>query len=476
MAEKQKIDSAEVARILPLEEGSYLDVKGVAIGPAKLSRSISAFANTSGGELFIGISEEVTAEGKVRSWEGFKDIEAANPIFQILEKMNPIGGHYSATFLTADDNPGLVLHLVIFKTKDILKSTEGIPYVRRNAQNLPIENKDGLRRLELDKGITSFEDNTVNTKLSDITNSATALEFILNVVPSAEPDAWLMKQNLIDGEKPTAAGVLLFSDEPQTALPKRSAIKLYRYQTKADEGTRESLAFDPLTIEGCAYDQIRDAVAKTKEIIEGISKRTEKGLEKVEYPDETLHEIITNAVLHRDYSIASDVHVRIYDNRIEVESPGRLPGHVTKENILKEQSARNPKIVRIINKFPNPPNKDVGEGLNTAFDAMKKRRLQAPEVEERDNSVVVHIRYAPLASPHDVVMAYLANHEEITNRIVRDLTGIGSENVVKQVFLDLAKMDKLERVPLKKGSASAWRKFTGYWKDRLDELAQDDGE
>jgi len=65
----------------------------------------------------------------------------------------------------------------------------------------------------------------------------------------------------------------------------------------------------------------------------------------VTYPHETLHEIITNAVLHRDYSIPVDVHVRIYDDRIEVESPGRLPGHVTKQNILDEQSARNPKIV-----------------------------------------------------------------------------------------------------------------------------------
>ena len=202
-------------------------------------------------------------------------------------------------------------------------------------------------------------------------------------------------------------------------------------------------------------------MAKTKEIIEGISKLGEKGLEKISYPDETLHEIITNAVLHRDYSIASDVHVRVYDNRIEIESPGRLPGHVTRDNILNEQSARNPKIVRLINKFPDPPNKDVGEGLNTAFEAMKKLRLKPPEIDERENSVVVHIRHAPLASPHDVVMAYLENHDEITNRIVRELTGIGSENVVKQVFLDLNARKLVERVPGKLGSASAWRKWTG---------------
>ena len=77
-----------------------------------------------------------------------KDVEAANAIFQVLEKMNPIGGHYRATFMSADGFVGSVLHLVIFKTKDILRSTDGIPYVRRGAQNLPVEEtKDGLKRL-----------------------------------------------------------------------------------------------------------------------------------------------------------------------------------------------------------------------------------------------------------------------------------------------------------------------------------------
>jgi ATP-dependent DNA helicase RecG len=99
--------------------------------------------------------------------------------------------------------------------------------------------------------------------------------------------------------------------------------------------------------------------------------------------------------------------------------------------------------VRLINKFPDPPNKDVGEGLNTAFEAMRKLKLKPPEVEERENSVVVHIRHAPLASTHDVIMGYLRNHSEIRNSIVIDLTGIGSENVGKQAFLDLGRGDDL---------------------------------
>jgi len=478
MADKKQIEGKEADSLLQLEEGSYLDVKHCDITPAKLSRSISAFCNTSGGELFVGIGERTVAGNKTRFWEGFADMEAANPIFQVLEKQMPMGSHYQATFLACEKQPGLVLHLIIFKTAGIVQSSDGTPYVRRNAQNLPVEDADAVRRLELDKGIVSFEDNTFDVDPKLITNSEVTISFILNVVPLAEPDEWLAKQLLVASGKPTVAGLLLFSDEPQAALPKRSAIKLYRYQTKAEEGSRDTLVFDPITIEGCAYNLINAAVSEAKKIVEGTSKLGEGGLEKISYPHETLHEIITNAVLHRDYSIASDVHVRIYDNRIEIESPGRLPGHVTTENILREQSARNPKVVRLINKFPDPPNKDVGEGLNTAFEAMRKLRLKPPEIEERENSVVVHIRHTPLASPHDVVMNYVKAHDEITNRIVRDLTGIGSENVVKRVLLDLNARKMLERVPGKKGSASAWRSYTGYWEEHAEEappVEEDEG-
>ncbi|WP_128945177.1 ATP-binding protein [Bradyrhizobium zhanjiangense] len=201
-----------------------------------------------------------------------------------------------------------------------------------------------------------------------------------------------------------------------------------------------------------------------------------KGLESVIYPDETLHEIVTNAVLHRDYSIQADIQIRIYDNRIEVESPGRLPGHVTTANMLREQSARNPKIVRLINKFPNPPNKDVGEGLNTAFEAMKRLRLKEPEVEERDNSVVVYISHSPLASPEETVVEYLKTHEQITNRIGRDLTGIRSENSMKDVFLRLKKRKLIEPVPGKKGNLAAWQNYTGasVGVDDEDEAGQGD--
>jgi ATP-dependent DNA helicase RecG len=457
--DKRDVTRSEADRILQIEESHYIDLKAVEADPAGVSEAVSAFSNTAGGELFIGIDEKTAGGKKVRSWRGFKDVEAANDRIATIERMSPLGNHYRAEFLTCTGEVGNILHLTIFKSKDILTASNGNVYVRRGAAKQSVKGDEALHRLKLDKGIVSFEDETLNVDLKSITNSETVIEFMLQVVPSGEPEDWLRKQNLLNDGKPTAGGVLLFSDEPQTALAKRSAIKIYQYKTKEDEGSRETLAFDPITVEGCIYDQIKEAVKKTKEVVEKMKRLGEAGLEGVSYPDETLHEIMTNAVLHRDYSIAADVHVRVYDNRIEIESPGRLPGHITLENILSEQSARNPKIVRLINKFPDPPNKDVGEGLNTAFEAMKKLRLKEPVIEQREHSVVVNIRHQPLASAQDTVMEFLKHNDEITNMIARDLTGIRSENSMKNVFLALKEREMIEPVPGKEiGPKSAWRK------------------
>ena len=293
---------------------------------------------------------------------------------------------------------------------------------------------------------------------SIVTNSETIIRFLLDVIPSAEPDTWLRKQLLIRGEKPTVAAALLFADEPQAVLPKHCGVKVYRYGTKEARGTRETLIGDPATVEGCLYDQIDATVRKTISIIEKLEILGEQGPEAARYPKETLHEIITNALLHRDYSIPDDVHVRIFENRIEVESPGRLPGHITQDNILDERFARNGQLVRLINKFPNPPNKDVGEGLNTAFEAMRSLELREPTIEERPNSVLVSIRHERIAPPEVLVLDYLKTNESITNRIGREICHIGSENKMKGVFERLMKLGKIERIPELLGNKAAYRK------------------
>ncbi|MBW4454055.1 MAG: putative DNA binding domain-containing protein [Nostoc indistinguendum CM1-VF10] len=456
----EKINYEQVSQILSSEESHFLDLKSIDIKPAKLTRSISAFANASGGEVYIGIDETKIDGKNQRIWRGFADQEDANAHLQVFQELFPLSQYYSYTFLSCDGCIGLVLQVEINKNREIVKALDRpIPYLRLGAQNLPQDTEEKLARLRLDKGIDSFETSTVKADMEVITNSLPILNFMLRVIPSAEPEQWLKKQQLIINGKPTVGGVLLFSEEPQALLPKRCGVKVYRYKTADEEGRRENLAFDPITVEGCLYDQIIEAVNKTKNIVEEIPKLQSGRLQHIEYPNEVLHEIITNAVLHRDYSILKDVQIRIFDNRVEVESPGRLPGHITIDNILKEQFARNGVIVRLINRFPEAPNKDVGEGLNTAFEAMTRLRLKVPVILEQENSVIVYIRHEPLASIESAIIKYLNDHENITNKIARRIASVDSESTIKAAFNRLREQGLIEIVPGTKTTTSAWRKL-----------------
>ena len=428
--------------LLRLEEGHFRDMKAREIAPSKLTKTLSAFANADGGEVYIGVAQNPDSTFR---WEGFEKEEDSNSHIQIIEQYFPIGTASRCEFLRCTSQRGAILFVEIGKTPDVKYSTDKIAYLRRGAQNLPVDTPAKSERLRLDKGISTFEDQTVQLDTSELENSVSMIEFILDAIPSAEPDAWLRKQRLIVGGKPVVAGALLFASEPQIALPKAS-IKIYRYKTTASAGTRDTLAFDPITIDGNLYHQIYDAVSKTKEIAENAQVLGESGLEKITYPTEAVHEIITNAVIHRDYSLTDDVHIRIFDNRIEVQSPGKLPGHITPANILEERAARNPKIVRLLNKFRNPPNKDVGEGMNTAFEAMRKLKLRDPAIEQLDSGVLVSLKHERLGTPEELIVQYLKSNIEINNSIARQICFIGSENTVKRIFQKMIEAGLLQRI------------------------------
>ena len=440
---------SDALRIQALLEGQRLDFKSFRITPAKLSQSLSALANTDGGEIYVGVEDD-------RKWAGFQNIEATNGISSMIFDMFPVQDYVNCEFLSASNRDGIVLKIEVFRTPDVVRSTSGDPYKRFGAQNRKLTSSDSIRQLEYTKGVHSYEDIFLNDSLIDVVNSASIVEFCMNIAPYPEPLAWLKKQKLTDGERASVAAYVLFSDEPQVLLPK-SGIKVYRYKTTEDEGTRDTLAFNPISIEGSAIELIKSAVQVTKEKVQEIPKIGDAGLEAVVYPEDAIHEILTNAVLHRDYSANDEVHIRIFDNRIEVFSPGKLPGYVTPRNILKERFARNPKIVRIANKFPNAPNKDVGEGLNTAFERMRELKLRDPVISETDAGVTVTLFHELLASPEKLVEDYLKENGEINNSRGREICREGSENKMKRIFDRMIKAGIIERIPDRYGKATAYR-------------------
>lgn len=456
------ITPRQFGELLERGEGHFLDFKAKPVSPAKLTKALSAFANADGGELFIGVLDSGAHPSK--RWSGFVNVEEANAHIQTFEQFFPLGTYFKYQFLRADRLSGMLLHCEILKTPDIRPASDGIIYLRRGAQSLPQSSEEQIARLRFNKGITSYEDHIVNLDINEVANSKAIIEFMLANIPTAEPAPWLKKQQLISDDRPTVAAIVLYADEPQAALPK-AGIKVYRYKTSSN-ASRDTLVGNPVSIEGHAYDLIKTAVKKTVETLEGVSVVGAQGLEKISYPRESIHEIVTNAVLHRDYSLNDDIHIRIFDNRIEVQSPGVLPGHVTIYNILEERFARNQRIVRLINKYEDPPNKDVGEGLNTAFEAMRKLKFRDPTIEQLDGSVRITLRHEKLASPEEIICTFLASNSEINNSKAREITFIGSENSVKRIFNKMVKSRIIERIPDRPQAKTGYRKGSNFPKTR----------
>jgi len=446
------LNAQQLADTAAQEESHFLDFKD-SRSIVKIEKTAAAFANADGGELYVGIGDHSEADRYVSL---FSNLEQANQcVAQVMNMFNNGLEYVGCEFLSCD-NKGYAALFTIQKTPFVVRTSAQKTYRRQNAQDRELTSPHDLTRLELEKGVQSFEDSIVDATEADLTHAKTMDMFLTNVVPASNLPVFLQKERLAKDGKLRACALVLFDDNPQSLLP-HSAIKVYRYQTLAEEGDREDLVAQPITIEGCAYDIIHEAVAKTKEIVETIPKLSTSGFMAIKYPEEAIHEVICNAVLHRDYSLNDYVHVRIFDNRIEVESPGKLAGPVTIRNILTQRFARNKKIVRLIAKFPSPPNKDVGEGLNTTFRSMQKLNLGRPEITETASSVLVRLKHEPLASKEELIRRYLRDHDAINNTTARKVCNVDSDSVIRKLFKGMIDAGELEKIPETRGKGTKYR-------------------
>lgn len=449
MIEDRHLSSTELQRLLFADEDHFLDIKGKDIQPSKLQETFVAFANADGGELYVGLEDKKYNGNRLRP---FASKEEGNSILAVLlEQTAPAVENVSIEFLQVPDG-GWILHLSIPKSPKVHYTSGGDCYVRLNAGKVKIKG-ERVTSLAYSKGSAPYERVAVDSvHLQEILDSPVLANYMQRVQTSLEPERFLRKQRLLTERRtkqiPNVGCVLLFDEEPQASIETRCAIKVYRLRTTEAEYKREHLAEMPATINGPVETLILNAIAKVAELVQGASYYEGSRLVALKYPAEAIKEVLVNAVIHRDYSLNDDVHVRIFDNRIEISSPGKLPGYVTLDNLYDERFSRNPNLVRMLHNLPDPLNHDIGEGLDTVRNELKKAGLVAPAFEQRGNAFVVTIRHQRMASIEDVVLQYFEENpgSYMTNKLARQLSGEDDINKVKKALQKLRAEGKIEVV------------------------------
>ena len=451
-----KLEDSSLEALLNLSEDHFNDVKSKRIKPAKLQETFVAFANSDGRDLYIGIEDKSETGERVI---GFIEQEEANAIIStLLEDTHPAVENVYVEFLNVAEK-GLILHFVIPKSPKVHYTSSGDCFIRINAEKRKIKG-ERITQLGYSKGAEPYEKKPVDdVDIEDILESDHLKHYMQRIETNQDPEKFLQKQRLLtkkEGKRiPNVACILLFDEEPQATLQTRCAVKVYRLRTIEKEYRREQLEEMPVTINGTIEDVINKTINKVSEYIDGASFQDGSELVKLEYPAEALKEILVNAVIHRDYSLNDDIHVQIFDNRIEIKSPGKLPGYMNINNLYEERFSRNPNIVRMLHNLPNPINHDIGEGLDTAMNELKKAGLIAPIFEELENSFVVTIKHQKIASIEDVVINHLSQNPNsiLTNKLVRQLSG---EDDMQKVKLALQRLRTNEIIKPVDENASAF--------------------
>jgi ATP-dependent DNA helicase RecG len=127
-----------------------------------------------------------------------------------------------------------------------------------------------------------------------------------------------------------------------------------------------------------AETYIMSAMRKSS-LIDGMFRR-----DISEYPQEVLREALANAIAHRDYSAdarGSYVQVRMFANRLEVQSPGGLFGNVTIDNLEDEHSTCNARLMRMMEDMHVVENR--GSGIRAMLHAMRDANLEPPRFDDR---------------------------------------------------------------------------------------------
>ena len=462
------------AALLAEPEGPHLAFVRATFRPDDLAETLAALANAQGGRVVVG------AGGKGRRLEGVADVEAARTAVldaalactpPLLLPLPEVVRHEERTLLIVTVPPGMP-HVYSVRGK----------YLRREgAADRPIP-PDALRRLLLERGETSWERLTPEgAELDDLDpQKIAAYTRRVGAAAEADPLAFLFRRGALAQRRdasaeqdasarrlyvPTNAGLLLFGRDVERWFP-QCQITLVRYRGRemSDEFIREDVR-----------DTLPEAVRRAEIWLSENMRRGSRmvGFERQDwsqFPMGAVREALVNAVAHRDYTVRGEgIRIALFGDRMECYSPGRLPGHVTLENLVEERYSRNETLVQALADYGLIER--LGYGIDRMLRQMAEAGLPPPEFRETAAGFLVTLRGQQgddrldaggvdtsewrrmgLNERQIAAMLHLAEHRRITNRDMQDLAPDVSPETLRRDLADLVERGLLMRIGDKRGA------------------------
>jgi ATP-dependent DNA helicase RecG len=370
----------------------------------------------------------------------------------------PAVRHHYMDIVNHEGKPDRLLVITVEPSKSVHSLRSGQTYIRRNNQTNLVNHEQSLR-LQYEKGSITFESEMVKNVAIEALDQKLLQEFLnYNKSDGKNIERFLLNNGLAEETEGKIllnnAAVLIFSPNPSIALKRKCGITIVHYfGLRPVPSGKPNFRRHPFTIEGPLMEQIRQAFQYVSD--NAIPTKLEgPTFKRLRIPAFVIQEAITNAVLHRDYSIQDNIQIRIFDDRIEIVSPGWFAGSVTPETIRDDRFARNPILERTLKKMPDPPNLDIGEGVDRMFYEMDKRNLYRPLYLPRKytpHAVCVVLFNEERVSYWDVVEKYLSGHDRITNKEFCGLTGLDTLSA-SELFRKWTQKQLLEKAGTSKKS------------------------
>lgn len=370
-------------------ENQYLDRKSARIKPIDILKHLVAFANAEGGQLIIGIEDNGVVSGF--NYNGAHDIDEYRNIFITELRETPIMPRFEVLPVKnkkgEDDN--ILIISVDISSDRVVKSYDGKVYLRQNDKSIEL-NFEQILQLQYDRGQRYFEDepalrsgiNDIDLELLNDYKNIMDISYLSN-------EEVLKARSLMINDNLTNAGILLFGKNPTKFLP-QARLRVIRYS-----GNNQNVGKDINIVKEKTFDgPIPRIIIEAREFINTQLREFQyldmDGKFKImpEYPEFAWFEGIVNALTHRNYSIRGEhIKVLIFDDRLEIISPGLLPNIVTIENILNQRYSRNPRIARTLSEFGWV--KEMNEGVKRIYSEMEKLFLKEPIYSEPNRNVLL---------------------------------------------------------------------------------------